>query len=309
MLASDYVESKLRFPVLVEPKIDGVRSCNFGGSLTGRSLKHHANKWTTQFYSREILRGLDGEMAAEHETHPDLCSLTTSALNTIQGQPWLLWHLFDFVRDGVIELPYEERYAELLNYMEHIRIYAPEVHCHLRVVPSRLVYNLDELNAADESFLDRGYEGTILRDPNGAFKQGRSTAREGGLLRIKRFIEEEARVFDIEEGRRNFNVAEINKLGYIERSTHQENMMPNGMVGTLHCVLLKDLVIDKKILGAAGTKIVVGPGRMSHEDRTRYFRHPRELIGKIIKFRFFPRGVKDKPRFPTFQSIRMESDL
>ena len=48
MLATDYEEAKLRFPVLAQPKIDGVRGVNFFGTLTGRSLKQHRNKYTTK---------------------------------------------------------------------------------------------------------------------------------------------------------------------------------------------------------------------------------------------------------------------
>lgn len=309
MLASDYDESKLRFPLLVQPKIDGVRACNLEGVLTGRSLKTHANRYVTTYFTRDLLRGLDGEMAAERETHPDLCRLTTSALNTIEGSPWILWHVFDYVRDGAESMSYEKRYELLKQRLALIQAEDAELATHIKIVPSKLVHTVDELNAADEAFLDQGYEGTILRDPAGLFKQGRSTPKEGGLLRIKRFIEEEARVYEIEEGQTNLNEAKTNELGYTERSTHQENMAPNGMVGALHCTLLKDLVVNKKILGAAGTKIIVSPGRMLHDDRIRYFQNQDQLIGKVIKFQFFPKGVKDKPRFPTFQSIRMESDL
>ena len=75
MLATDYEEAKLRFPVLAQPKIDGVRGVNFFGTLTGRSLKQHRNKYTTKFYSHSCLAGMDGErdvttvlVPATHET-------------------------------------------------------------------------------------------------------------------------------------------------------------------------------------------------------------------------------------------------
>ena len=36
--------------------------------------------------------------------------------------------------------------------------------------------------------------------------------------------------------------------------------------------------------------------------------HPEELVGHTIKFKTFPKGIKNKPRFPTFVSIRADSD-
>lgn len=313
MLACDYDESKLKFPVLVQPKIDGVRAMNLSGRLTGRSLKEHANIHTTNFYSKPWAIGLDGEMAAESWVNPDLCRLTTSALNTVNGEPYTLWHVFDclqsFSGESLLAAPYKVRYEALIERVGRLQEINEDAARHIRIVPSTLVHSIDEVNELDTIYLDLGCEGTILRDPNGLFKQGRSTTREGGLLRIKRFIEEEATVDIIEEGQTNLNEAKTNELGLTERSTHQENMVPNGMVGNLQCTLLKDLVVNKRIIGPAGAKIIVGAGRMPHDDRIRYFKEQHLLIGKVIKFKFFPKGVKDKPRFPTFQSIRMESDL
>lgn len=309
MLADDWDEAKVKFPVMWQPKIDGVRALNMTGALTGRSLKPHANRYTTQFYGIDEFAGLDGELAAQNETHPDLCRLTTSALNRIEGEPYTVWHLFDYVELDAPLTPYEERYERLVARVAELKRLFPIYTHHLQVVPSVRVECMDHLIQLDTKALEDGYEGSIIRNPFGVHKQGRSTVREGGLLRIKRFIEEEARVVAIEEGQTNLNEAKRNELGNIERSTHQENMVPNGMVGALLCVVQKDIVVKGRKLLQAGQSITVSPGRMPHEDRVRYFQEPNLLIGQYIKFQFFPQGVKDKPRFPTFQSIRMGSDL
>lgn len=312
MLASDFLEKKLKFPLVVQPKIDGVRGLNMLGRLTGRSGKEHANRYTSDFYSQQELVGFDGELVAEHECHPDLCRLTTSALNTIEGQPFTLWWLFDYVTPETAHLPYLIRYEKLQEKVYYLQqVMAFQCWGHLRVVPFEQARNLDELNEIDTRYLEQGYEGTIIRAPNGAHKQGRSTATEGGLLRIKRFIEEEAVVVAIEEGQQNLNEATLSVHGYTERSTHQENMVPNGMVGNLHCKVVKDVKDPStgKILMQAGQVISVAAGRMSHEERRHFFIQQHRLIGQTIKFQFFPKGIKDKPRFPTFQSIRAASDI
>lgn len=306
MLAEDWDESKVRFPLLAQPKIDGVRALNFEGSLTGRSLKRHKNRFTTELYSRAEYIGFDGEMAAAHECDPDLCRLTTSALNTIENSPRTLWHLFDYVTSETIALPYTVRLQYLHRHVEQLR---SNGHDRLQIVPTYHIANLEQLIRMDDMWLDSGYEGTIIRDPNGMYKQGRSTVREGGLLRIKRFIEAEALVLSVIEGETNLNEAKTNELGYIERSTHQCNMVPNGMVGSLRCMVLKDVFDRGKLLFESGQEIVVGAGRMPHEDRIRYFLHQSLIVGQVVKFKTFPKGVKDKPRFPTFQTIRAQSDM
>lgn len=303
MLAEDAVRDKLRFPLILQPKIDGVRGINLGTRTTGRSLKGFDNQYASRFFSSPELSYLDGEFAAAAKTDPALCRLTTSALSTITGEPFLLWHVFDFLRPGVVDLPYIRRLESLSSYVVELQAREwnqklPPSFAHLRVIDYEIVKSLDELDAREEHFLGLGYEGVILRDPMGSYKNGRSTVREGGLLRIKQFIEEEAIVLSVEEGQTNTNEAKTNPLGYTERSTIKENMLPNGMVGKLICRDIK-----------TGNEITVAPGKMLHQDRVTFFEQQNLIIGKTIKYKHFPRGVKDKCRFPTFQSIRMSADI
>lgn len=305
MLASDAVEGKIKFPCLAQPKIDGVRAINMTGTLTGRSLKKHANQHVTELFSKDIYKGLDGEMAANGELHPDLCRLTSSALSTITGFPYVLWHLFDYVTEETRNLPYLERYERLVLFTRELGHEGSQ----LRVVPSYCCSSLSELLTWDNRWLELGYEGTIVRGPMGLHKEGRSTVREGGLLRIKRPIDAEAEVLEIIEGDTNTNEAQINELGLQFRTSHQEGKVPNGMVGAMICRLLADVVNNGAVLFKAGDVIKVSAGSMTHGDRQRYFHCPELLIGKIITFRTFPKGVKDKPRFPTFKSVRSLTDM
>ena len=312
MLATDYEEQKLRFPLIAQPKIDGVRGVNFFGSLTGRSLKAHKNKYTTKFYSHSCLVGLDGELAANHECHPDLCRITSSALSTIEGEPFTLWWLFDYITPQTILLPYKDRYDALVNRVREMYSINNEVWQHLRVVPSIVCNSLEELLEWDTKWLEEGYEGTIIRDMNGKYKQGRSTVREMGLLRIKRFIESEALIMGIVEGETNINEAQINELGKTFRTSHKDGKIPNGLIGSLTCKQLGDVFDptnpDIKLL-EDGQEITVSPGTLTEDEKRMYFQNQGLIIGRITKYKFFPKGMKDKPRFPNHQSFRMESDL
>lgn len=308
MLACDAVEEKISFPCIAQPKIDGVRGLNLHGELTGRSLKYHANTHTTLFYSQHAFRGFDGELAAEHECHPDLCRITTSAVSTIAGTPYTLWHVFDYLTPETIGLAYAHRYDMLRKRVANINQHHPELGLHLRPVPLYVCNTMEELLTLDDKWLDMGYEGTIVRDPSGKYKEGRSTVREGGLLRIKRFIDAEARVLRIIEGEENLNAAQINELGKQFRSSHQENKRPNGMVGAMECELIADVVNRDQVLFTKGQIVTVSAGAMPHADRLRYFQQG-GLIGNLIKFKTFPHGTYNKPRFPSFLSLRAASDV
>lgn len=309
MLASDVVEDKLRFPLLIQPKIDGVRALNITGRFTGRSLKGFKNKHVTDFFSHSALIGLDGEVAAESAVHPDLCRLTTSALGTIAGEPYVLWHLFDYVTPGTRHLPYIDRYAVLAHQMKEITQALPHIGARLRLVPSTMIGNIGEYRLAVEAYEAQGYEGAIIRDPNGQHKAGRSTVREGGLLRAKSFVDFELVVTEIVEGETNLNEATINELGLTERSTHQANMIPNGLIGTLKGTLCADVLVNHEVFLHAGEVVTISAGRLTELEREYYFKNPDKIIGRVAKAKFFPKGMKDKLRFPNFQSFRSEEDL
>lgn len=296
MRAVDWDPKKQRYPAIAMPKIDGVRSLNQDGQLYGRSLKQHANRYVTRVFSVPEFDGFDGEMAAAASTHPRLVNLTGSALSTEEGEPFIIWWLFDYVDDFCKILPYKTRLEMLSHAFDNLKDH--ELFFNLQLVPWKTVYNEAELRAAEQEWLEDGYEGFILRDPDGAHKEGSSTVKEGGYLRGKLFAFDEALIYGYEEAEANNNVAETNELGYTKRSSHKANKVGKGQIGNL-------LGIDLK----TGMLIKIGPGKLKHAERAHLFANPHEIVGHVAKYKHFPRGVKDKPRFPTFDSKRALSDL
>ena len=322
MLAADVDISKLSFPCIAQPKIDGVRALNVNGKLTGRSLKPFKNKSVAELFSKEILSGFDGEMVASSiffESPKDTCRETTSRLNTIEaGSKDILWIIYDDFSNP--ELPYSQRlmnsferiqqlhlaYPFLQNHIQSIIDYSPTLdnyHHHNLDKNLSVITNLEELEIYNKHYLKKDMEGTILRSPTAPYKFGRSTIKEGGLLRLKEFQDAEAIVVSINEGFTNNNPATINELGLTERSSHKENKTPNGKVGSFVCIALED---ENK---PNPETFIVGAGKLTDEEKVYYFQNQSEIIGQIIKYQFFPTGIKDKPRFPTFQSIRAREDI
>lgn len=310
LLADDWCEDRIQFPLIGQPKIDGVRGLNMLGTFTGRSLKTFGNRYVTSRYSHSSLIGFDGELAAEANTHPELCRLTTSALGTHAGEPYLIWWLFDYVTVETKTMPYGSR-LEMLDYrIKEIAQEAPHLFPHLRLIPWKWISNMDELLEFDEENLIKGFEGTILRDPSAQHKQGRS-GKKPILWRIKRFVDFEFRVHTIIEGDENQNEAQINELGNQFRSSHQENMVPNGMVGAMEGVVIGEVrdPTSGELLFRDGDPVRVGAGRLSHAQRKHYFENQADFMTRIHKGKFFPKGIKDKPRFPTWQTFRDTADI
>jgi len=149
----------------------------------------------------------------------------------------------------------------------------------------------------EESYLAAGYEGVMLRHPDGPYKHGRSTAKEAWLLKVKRFVDAEAKVIGYSEAQHNANEAKRNELGQLERSSHKA-----GKVGkqTLGALMVKDL--------KTGVEFDIGTG-FTESQRQLLWAQGDNLIGKVVKYKSQPTGVKDKPRFPVFLGFRDKVDM
>ena len=300
MKARDWIPSKVVFPCFYQPKYDGVRALNLDGKLVARTLKPHNNRYITEKYSKPEYKGFDGEMILTElgPCHPDVCRETSGAIRREHGEPDVTWYVFDYITEETINLPYHERFT-LLEYKVS-KLNDPSI----KVVTTSICGSMEEFEELDSAALELGYEGSMLKNFDAPYKQGRSD-KNMQSWRVKRFIEEECLVTSISEGNSNQNEVKINELGNAERSSHQENLVPNGQVGKIHGITLKDIndPTNGKLLIPKGTEIVVSPGKLTLAERMYLFYNQEELLGKVIVFKMLPKGIKDKPRFPTFSRI------
>lgn len=310
MLACDWHEDRIKFPCIVQPKLDGVHSLNRHGKCIGRSLKAHENKFITEKFSKPEYHGFCGEKinADLGATHPDLCRITSGDLRRHEGEPNITWVLFDYVTEETKNLGYVQRMQALEDYIDSMVNYDWS---NFEIVESTTVYTIEGLLAIENEYLELGYEGIIIRDPDAPYKYGRCGKTFMGVWRVKRFIESEIRVTRLTEGQHNANEAKKNELGRTERSTHQENMLPNGLLGNIIGDTLEDIVDPQtgKLLIPKGTEVIVSPGEMDHKMRKFYWENPCEIIQHVVKFKLFPKGIKDKPRFPIYVSHRNANDM
>lgn len=310
MLACDWHESKIKFPCIVQPKIDGVRALNRDGILVGRSLRKHDNLHVTDLFSIPELHGCDGEIYLGNiPWEDDLCRLSSQALRRIEGIPKVTWALFDYCTEDTKDLPYTQR-MEILEDIVLLNLDG-EIRSRIEIVRGVEVNNIEDLLTYEEMILNQGFEGIIIRDPNAPYKYGRCGKTFMGCWRVKRFTDAEALITQVFEGEHNANEAKTNLLGRTERSTFKEGMQPNGLVGNLQGLLLQDVLDPQtgKLLLKKADPVTISPGNMDHSMRKFYFENQNEILGKVVKFKFFPKGIKDRPRFPTFVCIRNESDM
>lgn len=283
MLAENADVNLIRYPVLVTHKFDGVRLIVKEDKCLTRTGKELPNKYITKtlleicntdsgFYDGELIAGNFQE--------------TTSAVMSIDGEPVFTYNIFDYVTN--VNKPYSERVKELSTIAENDIV---------KLVIPTVVNSHDELMRAMDNCINDGYEGVVFRSLYSPYKFGRSTVKEGHMLKLKRFKDSEAVIISIEELMHNTNEAKYDVLGYTDRSTCKDGMEPGHTMGALKVRNIKTNV-----------EFSIGSG-FTQAQRDEIWKNREKYINSIVKYKYQEEGEKDKPRFPVFIGFRSDLDI
>ena len=283
------------WPGIASPKVDGLRCLLHPtrGTVTS-SFKPLPN-----VYVREKLQEIAGQMHLDGELefvwadgHPATFNETQSALMSHSGSPLFRLRVFDCFRKS--EEFYEHRLADtgtIVNALDH---------------PAIQMLDYDWVNTAD-GFLEvaarhvtEGYEGTMLRIPDGPYKSGRSTLKQAWLLKFKAWADAEGVVIGFEELMRNENEDVRDELGLAKRSSEKAGMVHGGTLGALILqtawgVMNVGSGFDSSLRQRIWDSVEIMPlGTMCTSS----------YLGRTVTFKYLPYGMKDKPRHPIFKGFR-----
>ena len=292
MLAAATDGANLDYPVLASPKLDGIRCLIVDGVAVSRSLKPIPNEHIQRLYGHEMYNGLDGELIVGDMTAPDVFNKTTSGVMSRDGNPDVTFYIFDDLSNPI--LPFKER---LVSAVSRITQSKGKYHQYFAPVGHVIVEDHEKLDESENNVLRMGFEGLMIRDPDGEYKFGRSTLKQGWLLKLKRFEDSEAEIIGYEQLMHNTNEAKKNELGYQERSSKKEGKEGKLMIGAIKVRDLK-----------TGVEFDIGTG-FDRKQRRKFWRGREFLFGKIVKYKYQAAGMKDKPRFPVFLGFRDKRDM
>ena len=280
-------ESKLKFPLYGSPKYDGIRAMVIDGVLVSRNMKPIPNEHTQAMFGRSSLNGLDGELIVGESCGNEVFRRTDSGVMTRSGEPKVRFYVFDdFTNPGD---PFDQRYDRVQNRVSRFGGRG------LLQVPQIILTNLDGVLQLEKDFLGQGYEGLMLRSGAAPYKYGRGTLVKQDLMKLKRFKDAEAVVIGTIELQQNTNEAKRNALGHLERSSHKAGKVGKGQLGAL------------TVRGVNGPyrqiEFEVGTG-FTEAQRVELWRRRHELVGALVKYKYFPTGADTKPRFPVFLGWR-----
>lgn len=256
----------INYPVYASPKLDGIRCIMINGKAYSRNLKLIPNKHIQQTLQALDLPQLDGELMIDGDFNS-----VQSAIMSQEGKPKFYYNVFDWY---VANLPFKLRNEKVGKYCD------AKSNIRLRWLPHYLIETKGQLFEYWEHCLAKGYEGVIVRSLQGPYKCGRSTMREGYMLKLKKFFDDEAIVVNYEELMRN-----------TDTSTKQlANLYGANMLGAL-TVKWKD------------KEFKIGSG-FDEATRKALWKNPEAMIGKQVTFKYQEVSKYGIPRFPVFKAFR-----
>lgn len=282
---------KLVFPVIASPKLDGIRALKVQGCLLSSTFKSIPNHHIRKTLEAELPDGADGEIVAG-----EVFQEVTSAVMSAGGVPEFTFWMFDLVNESNLEEEYMSRLVKMDTWRR--TAHAPNV----RVVPTQFIYTLEELLAYETRMIEQGYEGAMVRAPDGPYKCGRSTLKQGWLLKRKPFEDSEARIIGFEERLTNTNELETNELGLAKRSSAKAGKVPMGTLGKFIATDIHGLF--------PGVELKIGTGKgLTNELRQQVWDNRDAYLGQLVKYKFQKTGTKDAPRLPIFLGFRHPEDV
>lgn len=297
-LEAALLRNGIQFPLLASPKIDGIRFTVVNGVAQSRSGKPLPNEGFQGLFKVADFEGLDGEVVVGHNpsctdtTNGTLFNRTQSVIMTRSGSPVFSVHVFDDITDPnlgfvnrtanaesrVASLRRIGVHSDILNYVHHSLLETPK-----------------EVIAYEEASLLAGYEGIMLRSPHAPYKFGRSTLKQQGLIKVKRFSDDEATVIGFVPLERNTNPIVRDAFGLAKRSSHKAGKIPDNLLGKL--------LVRHPTYG----EFAIGSG-FDVDTRVEIWLNQPKYLGKLATYKFQPHGTMEAPRTPIFKGFRDRMD-
>lgn len=285
MLAQKFQESghRIKFPCYIQPKIDGLRGVLQGKDKEFGLYSRLKNKFPHLNHLLQELQDcpyiLDGEIYSELGKGKDNkrekgqeTLLTFQELNGLVKKKKLteqdekdikniIYIVYDFID---VDLTFKERYTILKDYFSKNKFK------YIKLLETHTANDKEQLIKYQSKFIKEGYEGLIIRNADGLYKQKN---RSPNLQKFKNFQDSEFKIVGFTEG---------------------ENSTEKG------CIIF---ICETK----DGKKFNVRPAG-SFEERKKLFNNGGKYIGMLLTVKFFDLSDDGVP-FHTSTLYGGESDI
>lgn len=275
MLAHKYEDQghKIKYPAYVQPKLDGHRCIAIiqDGvcTLWSRTRKPitgvpHINRQLEQMFSgtptcRPMTLVLDGELYNHdyREKFEELTSFIRSATPK-PGHEVVQYWIYDVIEAGKEVVSAGASFKDRNEFLTELRDFFNDSIVQLAVVATNEVDSEEDMIAAFGVYLNAGFEGLMVRNADGVYKNKRSY----DLQKVKVMADDEFEVTDVTEGK--------------------GKMAGKAM---FHCKTKDGGEFRVKMVGALDS--------LAH-----YLDHKEDYIGKMLTVKYQNLSAEGIPRFP-----------
>jgi len=273
MLAHNYEKHghKIVFPCIAQPKLDGIRCLATSGGFFSRGRKQfsscqHIAEELADFFAGDKEARLDGEFYT-HEYKTDFEKICKAVKKTadkatpadLAFQKKVQYHVYDTPR--IASYQENDKFADRQRELAHTF----KDYKYVRVVPTVIVTDTDQLEELKLKWIEEGYEGIMVRNMDSPYEGKRSY----NLLKWKDFQDAEYEIVRVNEGQ--------GKLA--------------GHAGSFTFKTKDGKEFDAKMTG-------------SMSGLEYYFQNQSEAIGKLGTIKFQNLTADGIPRFPVCRGIR-----
>jgi DNA ligase 1 len=254
---------KVKYPVYVQPKLDGMRMLfdgKRGWSRGNKAILPEVIAHLTNIDTRGHI--FDGELILPgnvplQETMSAAKKFRAGISDTLQ------YHVYDLV------IP-DKTYTERLEILRQLFKGGGGYNKDIILTKTMFFGNESIVLEFHQLVVAEGYEGTIIRDPNGKYEIGH---RSYSLLKLKDFQDEEFKIVDVLDG---------------------------GGVSAGQAIFR---------LETAEGKLFDSTPEAGHEQRKEWFKDRKKLIGKWATAKFYGKTKDGIPVFNNTVAIRDEADF
>jgi len=251
MLAHNFDDYKfeLAFPVYSQPKLDGIRCIVTSEGMFSRNGKKvisapHIFESLKPFFKQYKEAILDGELYCDKLSNDfnKICSLVKRTKPTpeelAESAQIIEYWVYDAPRIGIYNEM--EKFMDRYNCMRNLLL---NRYNKIKVVNTKLVSNIEQVNIVYEKYVEDGFEGQMIRKDT-LYENKRSK----NLLKHKSFIDEEYKIENIIEGTGN----RAGTAGNMEFFSKTGKRFSSNIKGDFK--YLKQILIDKnKLIGKLAT--------------------------------------------------------
>ena len=179
-----------------------IRSASRGGKDYDLALKHFTeNEKFIEYFKNHPNNVLDGELYKHGKSLQQISGAARLEKNAYDCD-WLQYYVYDIMTP---EKPFKERLLDIIELAKELHVGFDPYHefkdgdLQIQVVPQVKVSGYDNIIKLHNKYVEEGWEGVVVRDPNATYKFG---ARGNQMIKFKMYKDDCFKVIGIEPGLR-----------------------------------------------------------------------------------------------------------